>query len=185
MNPTLRDRIVRTLESLPDERGYQLLDYVEFLESKYAERTSQAPNALQRFAEGVEDTLRAGRVSASTIAETMGLMNKAMGVLSGVDAAGKSVASDVVDAAQRNVARVATERPAAARPTPPRATHRRQAHAPGQDRTDPIVSAFDGRPDHRSPRFRVGQGASRRSRRIRGDAHRSDPRFHSVHRPGG
>jgi hypothetical protein len=120
MNPTLRDRIVRTLESLPDERGYQLLDYIEFLESKYAERTAQSPNALQRFAEGVEDTLRAGRVSASTIAETMGLMNKAMGVLSGVAAAGKSVASDVVDAAQRNVARVTTtERPAAAPPTSP------------------------------------------------------------------
>lgn len=119
MNPTLRDRIVRTLDTLPDERGYQLLDYVEFLESKYAERTAQAPNALQRFAEGVEDTLRAGRVSASSIAETMGLMNKAMNVLSGVAAAGKSVASDVVDAASRNVARVTAERPAESPPTTP------------------------------------------------------------------
>ncbi len=122
MNSTLRDRIVRTLDVLPDERGYQLLDYIEFLESKYAERTAQSPNALQRFAEGVEDTLRAGRVSASAISETMGLMNKAMGVLSGVAAAGKSVASDVVDAASRNVARVTTERPvatpAAAPPAP-------------------------------------------------------------------
>ena len=113
MNPSLRDRIVRTLDVLPDARGYQLLDYIEFLESKYAERTAQSPNALQRFAEGIEDTLRAGRVSASTISETMGLMNKAMGVLSGVAAAGKSVASDVVDAASRNVARVTTERPTA------------------------------------------------------------------------
>ncbi len=119
MNSTLRDRIVRTLDVLPDERGYQLLDYIEFLESKYAERTAQSPNALQRFAEGVEDTLRAGRVSASTISETMGLMNRAMGVLSGVAAAGKSVASDVVDAAQRNVGRVTTERPTAVTPTTP------------------------------------------------------------------
>ena len=38
--------------------------------------------------------LRAGKVSASAIAETMGLMNKAMGVLSGAAAAGKSVAND-------------------------------------------------------------------------------------------
>jgi hypothetical protein len=119
MNSNLRDRIVRTLDVLPDERGYQLLDYIEFLESKYAERTAQAPNALQRFAEGVEDTLRAGRVSASTISETMGLMNKAMGVLSGVAAAGKSVASDVVDAASRNVSRVTTERPTAVPPAAP------------------------------------------------------------------
>ncbi len=116
MNPTLRDRIARAIDTLPDERGYQLLDFLEFLESKYAERTAQAPNALQRFAEGVEDTLRAGRVSAGTIAETMGLMNKAMGVLSGVAAAGKSVASDVVDAASRNVAHASTERPT---PVPP------------------------------------------------------------------
>jgi hypothetical protein len=131
MNSNLRDRIVRTLEILPDERGYQLLDFIEFLESKYAERTAQSPNALQRFAEGVEDTLRAGRVSASTISETMGLMNKAMGVLSGVAAAGKSVASDVVDAASRNVARVTTERPAAVTPaTPP-------AEPPAAPPTDP------------------------------------------------
>jgi hypothetical protein len=131
MNSNLRDRIVRALDVLPDERGYQLLDYIEFLESKYAERTAQSPNALQRFAEGVEDTLRAGRVSASTISETMGLMNKAMGVLSGVAAAGKSVASDVVDAASRNVARVTTERPAAVTPaTPP-------AEPPAAPPTDP------------------------------------------------
>src|SRR5687768_6671764 len=98
MNEFLRDRIIRKLESLSDERLYQVLDYVEFVESKYA--TRQAPaNVFQRFAEGVEDTLRAGRVSASTIAETMNLMNRAMNVLSGVAAAGKSVASDVVNAA--------------------------------------------------------------------------------------
>jgi hypothetical protein len=134
MNPNLRDRIVRTLDILPDERGYQLLDYIEFLESKYAERTAQSPSALQRFAEGVEDTLRAGRVSASTISETMGLMNKAMGVLSGVAAAGKSVASDVVDAASRNVARVTTERPAAAPPPPsPAAPSPAPAAAPPTD----------------------------------------------------
>ena len=141
MNSTLRDRIVRTLESLPDERGYQLLDYVEFLESKYAERTAQSPNALQRFAEGVEDTLRAGRVSASTIAETMGLMNKAMGVLSGVAAAGKSVASDVVDAAQRNVARVTTERPTAFRRNRTAPARKRHRHTPAAPDADHILEA--------------------------------------------
>ena len=101
MNESLRDRILRRLDALPDERGYQVLDYVEFLESKYAEKTAQSPNVFQRFTEGVEDSLRAGRVSATTIAETMGLLNKAMGVLSGVAAAGKSVASDVMEAATR------------------------------------------------------------------------------------
>ena len=76
-----------------------MLDYVEFLESKYAERQNPTANVFQRFAETVEDRLRAGRVSAATISETMNLMNKAMGVLSGVAAAGKSVANDIVGAA--------------------------------------------------------------------------------------
>ena len=99
MNQFLRDRILRKLDTLSDERAYQVLDYVEFLESKYAERQNPAANVFQRFAETVEDKLRAGRVSAATISETMSLMNKAMGVLSGVAAAGKSVANDIVDAA--------------------------------------------------------------------------------------
>jgi hypothetical protein len=99
MNDFIKDRILRRLEPLSDERQYQVLDYIEFLESKYAQHEAATPNVFQRFAEGVEDTMRAGRISASTVAETMGLMSKAMNVLSGVAAAGKSVASDVVNAA--------------------------------------------------------------------------------------
>jgi hypothetical protein len=100
MNEHLRDRVLRKLEALSDERGYQLLDYVEFLESKYAERQAAAPASIfVRFSEAVEDRLRAGKVSASAIAETMGLMNRAMnvlnGVATGVAAASRSVASDL------------------------------------------------------------------------------------------
>jgi hypothetical protein len=96
MNQFLADRVVRKLETMSDERVYQVLDYIEFLESKYAEKKPASPGVFQRFAEGVEDTMRAGKVSASTVAETMSLMSKAMGVLSGVAAAGKSVATDLV-----------------------------------------------------------------------------------------
>lgn len=99
MHPSLRERIVRHLEALPDERAYQVLDYIEFLESKYAEKTATSASLFQRFTEGVEDTLRAGRISTTAIAETMGLLNKAAGVLEGVAAAGRSVASDIVSAA--------------------------------------------------------------------------------------
>lgn len=123
MNTFLRDRIVRKLETLSDERLYQVLDYVEFLESKYAERQAPQPGIFTRFAETVEDQLRAGRVSASAISETMGLMNRAMGVLNGVAAAGKSVASDIVGAArttERTAADPAvTPASAAAPPQPP------------------------------------------------------------------
>jgi hypothetical protein len=98
MNAHVRDRILRKLDTLSDERGYQLLDYVEFLESKYAERQAPPGNIFTRFTEGLEDTLRAGKVSTTAIAETMSLMNRAMGALSGVAAAGKSVATDIGNA---------------------------------------------------------------------------------------
>jgi hypothetical protein len=98
MNEHLRDRVLKKLETLSDERAYQVLDYVEFLESKYAERQAPPGSIFTRFSEAVEDRLRAGKISASTIAETMGLMNRAMNVLSGVAtgvaAAGRSVATD-------------------------------------------------------------------------------------------
>jgi hypothetical protein len=100
MNEHLRERIVRKIEALTDERGYQVLDYVEFLESKFAERQNPQGNAFTRFTEAVEDKLRAGRVSASAIAETMNLLNRAANVLNGAVAAGKSVASDIVTVAQ-------------------------------------------------------------------------------------
>jgi len=123
MNANLRDRILRKLEALPDERGYQMLDFIEFLESKYAGKTAMAPGVFERFAEGVEDTLRAGRVSASTIAETMGLLNKAMGVLSGVAETGKTIASDAMDAAMRVTAeRKVPTPPAAPAPAPASST---------------------------------------------------------------
>lgn len=98
-HPFLRDRILRKLDTLSNDRLYQVLDYVEFLESRYAERQPTAASVFQRFTEGLEDTMRAGRLSADAIAQTMSIMNRAMGVLSGVAAAGKSVASDVVNAA--------------------------------------------------------------------------------------
>jgi hypothetical protein len=100
MNPYVRDRINRKLDTLSDERLYQILDYVEFLESKYAEKSAPVANVFTRFAEGVEDKLRAGGVAVSTVSETMGFLNKAMGVLNGVAQTTMTVAGDVVNAAK-------------------------------------------------------------------------------------
>jgi hypothetical protein len=95
MNDILRERLIRKLDTLPEERIYQILDYIDFLESKYAPKPSTSPNPLKRFAEGVEDTLRAGKMSATAIAGTMNVMNKAVGVVTDVANAGKSVASEI------------------------------------------------------------------------------------------
>jgi hypothetical protein len=99
MNDILRERLVRKLDTLPDEKIYQILDYIDFLESKYAAKPSTAPNPLKRFAEGVEDTLRAGKMSANVIGGTMHVMNKAVGVLTDVANAGKSVATGIAGVA--------------------------------------------------------------------------------------
>jgi hypothetical protein len=100
MNPYVRDRINRKLDTLSDERLYQVLDYVDFLETKYAEKPAPTTNVFQRFTDGVEDKLRAGGLAVSTVSEAMGFLNKAMGVLSDVAQTTKTVASDVVTAAR-------------------------------------------------------------------------------------
>jgi hypothetical protein len=97
MNEHLRDRILRKLETLSDERGYQVLDYVEFLESRYAERPAPNANTFTRFTEAIEDKLRAGKVSASAIAETVGFMNRAANVLNNAVETGKNMASELVN----------------------------------------------------------------------------------------
>ena len=106
---------------MSDERGYQVLDYVEFLESKFADRSNAAGNAFTRFTEAVEDKLRAGRVSAGAIAETMSLLSRAGNVLSGAVAAGKSVAEDIVSVAQTAAPRPSSGQTPAS-PTKPAAT---------------------------------------------------------------
>src|SRR3954469_22171721 len=95
MNEHLRQRIMRRLEALPDDRGYQILDYVEFLETRYAERAAPSANAFTKFTDAVEDRLRAGKVSATAIAETVGLMNRAASVLNGAMQATRNMATEL------------------------------------------------------------------------------------------
>jgi hypothetical protein len=128
MNDILRERLIRKLDTLPEEKIYQILDYIDFLESKYAPKPSVAPNPLKRFAEGVEDTLRAGKMSANVIGGTMNVMNKAVGVLTDVANAGKSVATEIAGAASSVTAprpqapQAGTASPAAPAAAPPAQT---------------------------------------------------------------
>lgn len=119
LSPYLRDRLLAKFETLSDERAFQVLDYVEFLESKYSrlEAPTGAAGLLVKLQETVEDGLRAGKVSATSVADTLGFMQKAVGVLSGVAAAGQSVASDLAGAATRAARAASGEAPVA--PTQP------------------------------------------------------------------
>lgn len=93
MNEVLRERLLRKLDVLSDEKVYQVLDYVEFLESKYAERPAGAP-AFQKVAETLEDTMRAGRVPITIIKGTMDTVSKAGKFLGGLAAAGKAAVEE-------------------------------------------------------------------------------------------
>ena len=93
MNEILRERLRRLLDTLPDDKAYQVLDYIEFLQSKYADRPSGAP-AFQKVAETLEDTMRAGRVPVAIIAGTMDAVAKAGQLLERVAAAGKAAVEE-------------------------------------------------------------------------------------------
>ena len=93
MNEIMLERVRRKLAALPDDRAYQVLDYIEFLESKYADRPAGAP-AFQKVAETLEDTLRAGRVPITMIKGTMEAVAKAGKFLERVAAAGKAAVEE-------------------------------------------------------------------------------------------
>jgi hypothetical protein len=99
MNDLLKQRIGRLLDSLSDERGYQILDYIEFLDSKYAERARPA-GILAKITETVEDTMRAGKLPIQAISGTMGIMDSAAKVMKGLAAAGQAVVDEAVKAAE-------------------------------------------------------------------------------------
>lgn len=98
MHEQLKERIARRLETLADERGYQVLDYIEFLESKYGERAAPT-NFFAKLSERVEDTMRAGRIPVKAISGTLSAMDTAGKVMKGVVAAGKAVVDEAVSAA--------------------------------------------------------------------------------------
>ena len=93
MDELLKERILRRLEDLPDDKAYQVLDYMEFLESKFGSRSG--PSTLEKIADRVEDTLRAGRVSVSAIKGTRGVFDAADRVMQGLAAAGKTVVDEL------------------------------------------------------------------------------------------
>ena len=99
MNDLLKQRIIRLLDAASDERGYQILDFVEFLDSKYTER-SQPDGFLSKITATVENTMRAGKLPIQAITGTMGLMDSAAKVMKGLAAAGQAVVEEAVKAVE-------------------------------------------------------------------------------------
>ena len=99
MNDLLKQRILRSLETLDDEHGYRILDYIEFLDSKYAKRANPS-GIFAKITDTVEDTMRAGKLPLQAISGTMGLMDSAGKVMKGLAAAGEVVVGEAVRAAE-------------------------------------------------------------------------------------
>ena len=101
MHDVMRKRLWRKLETLPEERLYQVLDYIEFLESKYAERPAVEPTGLQRFAERLEDRMRARDLAPRAMAGTMKLFGTAGRVLDNISEAGRELFDETGSAERR------------------------------------------------------------------------------------
>ncbi len=92
MNEVLRKQIWRKLEGLPDDKGYQVLDYIQFLESEYADSPAEA-KGFQRFGEILQDRMRRRHVPAAALRETMRVLGGADRVLGAFrEAAGEFLA---------------------------------------------------------------------------------------------
>lgn len=92
MEDVTRKRVLRMLERLPEEQLYQVVDYIEFLEVKYARDAARKPDPFQRFAERVEDQMRLRSVAPKAMRGTMKLMSTAGRMLDGVRDLGKDLA---------------------------------------------------------------------------------------------
>ena len=88
MNEILRKEIWRKLDSLPDDKAYQVLDYINYLQSQYGAADSQS-GGFQRFGEIFQETMRKRKVPAAALKETMKVMGAADRVLGAFRDAGK------------------------------------------------------------------------------------------------
>jgi hypothetical protein len=124
MHDMLRQRLWRHIEALPEQQMYQVLDYIEFLSSKYARETVRSPaSSLQRFGERLEDRMRGQGVGLQAIRGTLDAVNTANRVFAGLAEAGRSLAQEVEDELKGPPARAPRPAlPPAAEPAPRTAT---------------------------------------------------------------
>lgn len=125
MHDVLRSRLMRKIESLPEEQVYQALDFIEFLETKYTRDLPAEASGLQGFAEKLEDQLRRRAVSPASLREAFQLISAADKVLSNVAKVGKDLMGDLNGGME--------ERPGAgpsSKPSPAQAPRSRKGSTP-------------------------------------------------------
>ncbi len=104
MHDILRERLIRKIETLPEDQVYQTLDYIEFLEGKYGAEDGEEASGLRRFAEAVEDKLRKRSMSPAKLREAFQLLSAADRVLSNVSSAGRKLMEELTPAGDEDSA---------------------------------------------------------------------------------
>jgi hypothetical protein len=116
MNEVTRDRIWRKLQVLPEAQLYQVLDYIEFLEARYAAGLARRPDGIQRFAERLEDSMRIRSVAPRVISGTVGAIGTARRIVQSVTDAGRDLLTEATRVIESPPAAPAVEHDAADAP---------------------------------------------------------------------
>jgi len=103
MNEKLKTTIIQKLEHLSDDAGRQLVDYIEFLESKFSRsRRDQSP--FEKLAENVEGTLRNSKLGDAALKSTEGVVEAAGSVARSFAAAGQAMLDELQRAVENEQA---------------------------------------------------------------------------------
>jgi hypothetical protein len=94
MNDKLKARITGRLGGLSDDVGRQVLDYIEFLESRY-NRSTRTPSTVQRITENLEDRIGGVRISDVAAKGTAQVMEAAGKLMEGLAAASRVIAEEL------------------------------------------------------------------------------------------
>lgn len=119
MHDTLRARLMRNIEALPEAQLYQALDFIEFLTSKYA-RDQRGPSSFEKFTDLLEDKMRAQGLAFGTIKGALGVMGTAGKMVSGLTEAGRTVMREVESVMAPPSGTELSSRPPAQLPPPSR-----------------------------------------------------------------
>jgi hypothetical protein len=119
MNENLKAKLVAKLDTLPDDVGRQVLDYVEFLESKF-NRSRRAPSTVQRLAENIEDKIGSVKLADVAVKGGAQIMEAAGKLMEGLAAASRVVAEELEPASPAaGNGQEPEEEPEKAAPPPP------------------------------------------------------------------
>lgn len=100
MNENLRAKILRKIDNLGDEGGRKLLDYIEFLESKY-NRSKRSTSPFEKVADTIEETFGTGKFTDAAAKGTADVVDAAGRLMSSLAQATKAAAEELQGAARR------------------------------------------------------------------------------------